>query len=76
MIRPRLPLETVLHWDAYDPKNEAEQLKQYDQGAAFIKSVEKQASWDALAMAWESPEALPTLDEIEEPFLWLTRVSG
>ena len=31
MIRPRLPLETVLHWDAYDPQNEGEQLKQYDQ---------------------------------------------
>ena len=31
MIRPRLPLEAVLHWDIYDPKNEGEQLKQYDQ---------------------------------------------
>ena len=31
MIRPRLPLETVLHWGAYDPKNEGEQFKQYDQ---------------------------------------------
>ena len=31
MIRPRLPLEAVLHWDAYDPQNEAEQLKLYDQ---------------------------------------------
>jgi FMN reductase (NADPH) len=31
MIRPRLPLEAVLHWDAYDPKNEGEYLKKYDQ---------------------------------------------
>ena len=30
MIRPRLPLEAVLHWDAYDPQNEDEQLTLYD----------------------------------------------
>ena len=51
-------------------------LKQYDQGAAFINKIEQQASWDALSMAWESPEALPTLAEIEEPSTWLQRVSG
>ena len=51
-------------------------LKQYDQGAAFIKSVERLASWDSLSTAWESPEALPTLEEIEEPSRWLARVRG
>jgi coenzyme F420 biosynthesis associated uncharacterized protein len=51
-------------------------LKQYDLGAAFIRNVESQASWDALSMAWESPEALPTLPEIEEPSLWLSRMGG
>ena len=30
MIRPRLPLETILHWDTYDTTGEAEQLEQYD----------------------------------------------
>ncbi len=51
-------------------------LKQYDLGAAFIRGVEQKASWDALAMAWESPEALPTLSEIEDPAAWLKRMAG
>lgn len=51
-------------------------LKQYETGGRFIDEVEKLASWDALSTAWESPEALPTLAEIEEPALWLSRVNG
>ena len=31
MIRPRLPLEAVLHWEAYHPENEQSYLQQYDQ---------------------------------------------
>ncbi len=30
-IRPRLPLDAILHWDTYDPKDEAELLAKYDQ---------------------------------------------
>lgn len=30
-IRPRLPLEAILHWDRYDPINEKEYLSKYDQ---------------------------------------------
>jgi coenzyme F420 biosynthesis associated uncharacterized protein len=51
-------------------------IKQYDMGAAFITKVEKRASWDALSMAWESPEALPTLEEIEDADAWLERMNG
>jgi coenzyme F420 biosynthesis associated uncharacterized protein len=51
-------------------------LKQYELGAAFIRSVEDRAGWDALAMAWESPEALPTLAEIEDAESWLRRMGG
>ena len=51
-------------------------LKQYDLGAAFIRGVEERASWDALSMAWESPAALPTLAEIEDPGSWLDRMAG
>ncbi len=51
-------------------------LRQYEDGANFIKAVERRAGWDALEMAWQSPEALPTLDEIGEPELWLTRMSS
>ena len=31
MIRPRLPLEAVLHWEKYDPTSESEFLKAYDE---------------------------------------------
>lgn len=31
MIRPRLPLETVLHWEQYDPTGEDVHLEKYDQ---------------------------------------------
>lgn len=51
-------------------------MRQYETGAAFIRKVEEQASWGTLAMAWESPEALPTLDEIEDASLWLDRMAG
>ena len=51
-------------------------LRQYEDGARFIKAVERRAGWDALSMAWESPESLPTLEEIEEPEQWLTRMSS
>lgn len=51
-------------------------LRQYDDGAKFINEVERPAPWDALSMAWESPETLPTLDEIKDPHLWLKRVGA
>jgi putative hydrolase len=51
-------------------------MKQYDAGAAFITQVEEEASWDALSMAWESPESLPTLPEIDDASLWLNRMAG
>ena len=31
VIRPRLPLDAILHWETYDPKDEEEHLKKYDQ---------------------------------------------
>ncbi|MGA9598394.1 MAG: zinc-dependent metalloprotease [Acidimicrobiia bacterium] len=49
-------------------------MKQYETGAKFIKGVERQAGWDALAAAWRQPSNLPTLEEIEDPVSWLYRV--
>jgi len=51
-------------------------LKQYEQGARFIADVEKAVSWDALSMAWESPDTLPTLSEIGDAPRWLDRMYG
>jgi len=49
-------------------------LLQYELGEKFIKGVEKAAGWQAIDLAWESPEALPTRAEIEDPPRWLARV--
>ncbi|GMQ92691.1 MAG: zinc-dependent metalloprotease [Acidimicrobiia bacterium] len=51
-------------------------MKQYENGAAFIRQVEGETSWEALSMAWESPESLPTLAEIDDASLWLDRMAG
>ena len=50
-------------------------LKQYELGASFIAGIERHAGWSALDAAWERPENLPTLVEIENPVLWLERVA-
>mgnify|MGYP001827737028 CR=1 FL=1 len=50
-------------------------LRQYEMGAQFIKGVEARASWSTLDHAWESPEALPTLEEIGDPEQWLQRIA-
>jgi coenzyme F420 biosynthesis associated uncharacterized protein len=49
-------------------------LRQYDLGAAFIDGVERHAGWSTLDRAWEGPENLPSLEEIDNPVLWLERV--
>jgi uncharacterized protein (DUF2342 family) len=50
-------------------------LKQYEMGARFIAGVERHADWETVDRAWVSPEHLPTLNEIENPVLWLERVA-
>jgi len=50
-------------------------MRQYELGGRFVLGVEKRAGWSALDRAWQSPEHLPTLDEIEHPERWLARVA-
>lgn len=49
-------------------------MKQYDEGEQFIAGVERLAALSLVDTAWESPEALPTLDEIRDPGSWIRRV--
>jgi putative hydrolase len=49
-------------------------LRQYAEGERFVVGVEDLAGWEALDMLWQGPESLPTLEEIREPRLWLSRV--
>jgi coenzyme F420 biosynthesis associated uncharacterized protein len=50
-------------------------MQQYEQGERFILAVERRAGFGALDRAWESPDKLPTLEEIREPERWLQRVA-
>jgi coenzyme F420 biosynthesis associated uncharacterized protein len=51
-------------------------LRQYRLGKRFCDTVAERGGPEALAVAWESPEALPRPDELESPDLWLDRVVG
>lgn len=51
-------------------------LQQYAQGEAFIAAVEAHGGPELLDRAFEAPENLPTINEIREPSLWLTRMSS
>ena len=40
-------------------------MKQYEVGEAFVNAIEREAGLHAIDPAWQSPEQLPTLDELE-----------
>jgi coenzyme F420 biosynthesis associated uncharacterized protein len=48
-------------------------LRQYEQGKQFCDAVVREAGPDALRHAFSSPEAMPTLSEIERPAAWVAR---
>lgn len=49
-------------------------IQQYELGEKFVSSVEAAAGPDAISAAWQSPDTLPTMDEIRNPGAWLQRV--
>jgi coenzyme F420 biosynthesis associated uncharacterized protein len=49
-------------------------LNQYEQGERFLAAIEEVGGLRAVDRAWESPENLPTIEEIREPQRWLDRV--
>jgi coenzyme F420 biosynthesis associated uncharacterized protein len=49
-------------------------VNQYAKGERFIKAVEREAGWATVNLAFRGAGSLPTLDEIESPKLWLSRV--
>jgi len=50
-------------------------MKQYKQGERFVLTVEREAGWDALGIAFRGASSLPDLSEIEDPRSWLRRVA-
>ena len=49
-------------------------MKQYETGERFVRGVLDRAGERGFAAVWSSPEALPTLDELDLPERWLARV--
>jgi coenzyme F420 biosynthesis associated uncharacterized protein len=48
-------------------------MRQYEQGKRFCDAIVNEAGPDALRRLFASPESLPTLDEIERPYIWVQR---
>ena len=51
-------------------------LRQYRLGKAFCDAVAEEAGIEGLNRVWSAPEALPTLDELEQPSRWLVRMGS
>jgi coenzyme F420 biosynthesis associated uncharacterized protein len=51
-------------------------LRQYRLGKAFCDRVVASAGMPALNRAWNGPEAIPSLPELERPERWLERVAA
>jgi putative hydrolase len=49
-------------------------LRQYEQGKAFCDAVVAEGGIEALNRAWDGPEALPTLADLDDPSGWVARV--
>lgn len=49
-------------------------LKQYVQGGAFVHAVVDQVGMTGFNVVWQSPDMLPTRDEIADPAAWVARV--
>jgi coenzyme F420 biosynthesis associated uncharacterized protein len=51
-------------------------MRQYSDGAEFVRQVVDRVGMDGFNRVWTSPAHLPSRPEIHEPGLWLDRVSG
>jgi coenzyme F420 biosynthesis associated uncharacterized protein len=49
-------------------------MEQYARGERFVRAIAEARGRTALARMWESPETLPTAEEIVEPLRWMHRV--
>jgi putative hydrolase len=48
-------------------------LAQYEEGEDFVRAVEEAGGRELFDRVWSGPEALPTIDEIRDPDLWIER---
>jgi coenzyme F420 biosynthesis associated uncharacterized protein len=51
-------------------------MRQYRDGAVFVRAVTAQVGTDGFNAVWTSPETLPLPAEIDDPQAWVKRVHG
>ncbi|MDQ6936897.1 MAG: zinc-dependent metalloprotease, partial [Actinomycetota bacterium] len=51
-------------------------MRQYSDGAAFVRGVIDRAGLDSFNAVWTAPETLPSAAEIADPGAWVRRVHG
>ncbi len=51
-------------------------MRQYRDGAVFVRGVQEAVGVDGFNAVWTSPETLPLAREIEDPRSWVRRVHG
>jgi coenzyme F420 biosynthesis associated uncharacterized protein len=51
-------------------------LRQYTDGARFVREVVREVGHEGLNRVWQGPEALPRPEEIAAPRDWVRRVHG
>ncbi len=51
-------------------------LRQYSEGAVFVRSVVEQVGMDGLNVVWCEPGNLPSPAEIADPSAWVRRIHG
>ena len=68
----RPPIETaVFRITGMDMK-----LEQYRLGEEFADAIVKRQGMKGLNRVWERPENLPSLEEVRDPGLWMSRMDG
>ncbi|MET8697306.1 zinc-dependent metalloprotease [Kitasatospora sp. NPDC058032] len=50
-------------------------LRQYQDGAVFVRGVVEQVGMEGFNRVWTSPNTLPTKEEIHDPAAWVARVA-
>jgi putative hydrolase len=51
-------------------------LRQYKDGAAFVRRVVDQVGMEGFNRVWTGPNTLPTKNEIASPDAWVARLHG
>jgi uncharacterized protein (DUF2342 family) len=51
-------------------------MRQYADGAVFVRAVVDRVGIDGFNAVWTSPQTLPTAAEMADPQAWVARVHG